>query len=139
MDALVSLPYLLRLVTGGVSKGFDEAGVSVERRQGVGLEIDVQVRVDLGEAVALVPALDVRVVTCPCLEPNEPPSRACRSAARKSDDPIPWRWRSGCTARCQIIPPRPGRSASPSLSHSRSRSPMISRPSSATSSMAGFP
>ena len=71
VDAQVSLPYLRRVVSGVVSKGFYESELAVERAQVVALEIDVQVGVDLGEAMALVPALDVRVVTCPRFKPNE--------------------------------------------------------------------
>jgi len=72
VDAQVSLPYLRRVVSGVVSKGFYESELAVERAQVVALEIDVQVGVDLGEAMALVPALDVGIVTCPCFKANEP-------------------------------------------------------------------
>jgi len=72
VDALISLPYLLRVLSCVVSKRFYESELAVERTQVVALEIDVQVRVDLGEAVVLVPALDMRVVTCPCFKAHEP-------------------------------------------------------------------
>ncbi len=41
MDAQISPPYLLRLVTGVVSKSFYESELAVERTQVVALEIDV--------------------------------------------------------------------------------------------------
>jgi len=71
VHAPVLPPYLLRLLARVVSKGFYESELAVERAQVVALEIDVQVGVDLGEAMVLVPALDVRVVTCPRFKPNE--------------------------------------------------------------------
>ncbi len=53
---------------------------------------------------------------------------------------MPWRWWSGCTARCQIIPPRPGRSSHTvpgSSSHSTSMRPTISPSDSAINSIDG--
>jgi hypothetical protein len=41
VDAQISPPYLLRLVTGVVSKRFYESELAVERTQVVALEIDV--------------------------------------------------------------------------------------------------
>jgi hypothetical protein len=41
VDALISLPYPLRVVSCVVSKGFYESELAVERTQVVALEIDV--------------------------------------------------------------------------------------------------
>ena len=88
----------------------------------------MQVAVDQHEAVRLVPTLDVRVVARPGLEPRQ--ARCTARAARprrEAHAAIPRRWWSGWTARCQIIPPAPGRSASTpgGRSYSRSSSPTI--------------
>jgi hypothetical protein len=41
VNALISLPYLLRVVSCVVSKGFDESKLAVQGTQVVALEIDV--------------------------------------------------------------------------------------------------
>ena len=71
----------------------------------------MQVAVDQREAVRLVPALDVRVVARPGLEPRQARARARAARPLRAERAaIPCRWWSGCTARCQIIPPhRAGR------------------------------
>src|SRR4249920_3522933 len=64
---------LVRAVARVVREGLDEPQFRVELAQVVALEIDVQVCVDPDEALRLVPALNVRVVARPRLEPLEPP------------------------------------------------------------------
>ena len=111
----------------------------VERTQVVALEVDVQIPVDQAEAVGLVPALDVRVVAGPGLEPDEP--AASRPVLglfeQRSRDPPPLVVGVDGEVPDHPAVPRPvGEDAWLEL-YSRSSRPTISPPSSATSSIAG--
>jgi hypothetical protein len=54
-----------------VCEGGHETEFSIEAAEVVAVEIDVKIRVDLPEAVVLVPTLDVRIVARPRFKPNE--------------------------------------------------------------------
>jgi hypothetical protein len=98
----------------------------------------MQIGVDLNEAMTLVPALCRRVVASPCFEADDPQC-ACLALGlleqRRRDALSLVVW---MVARCQIIPPVPGRRVNPSLSHSTSSRPTILPAFSATSSIDGF-
>ena len=91
MDTGVLPTDLVRAVARVVREGLDEPQFRVELAQVVALEIDVQVCVDPDEALRLVPALNVRVVARPRLEPLSPRAWARRSASSSSADAIPSR------------------------------------------------
>jgi hypothetical protein len=71
VDARVLSPDFVGMIAGVVSEGLHKPQFSVEGAEVVAFEIDVKVRVDLPEAVVLIPTLDVRIVARPRFKPNE--------------------------------------------------------------------
>jgi hypothetical protein len=111
------------------------------------LQVDVQIALDPIKAMRLIPAQSCRIVTGPDFKASDA-TLLCQPLrlSEQSTAEMPTRRRSGCTARCHIMPPRargPGPAQTvhtePGVSsHSTSITPTIVSSSSATSSIAGW-